>query len=140
MRAKAQLLSGDFVGQSVWGWKDPRNCLTLPFWQSLLPHLKTIIIIRNPLEVAYSMHKRNGTSLCRWIAALEKFITAGAAGAYRSRTNASSLNYAAFLRDPQSELRKGRDLRRAGGRRGGRWGSVHWLPSNGVIPLLLWSR
>jgi hypothetical protein len=62
MRAKAQLLIGDFVGQSVWGWKDPRNCLTLPFWQSLLPHLKTIIIIRNPLKVAYSMHKRNGTS------------------------------------------------------------------------------
>ena len=46
----------------VWGWKDPRNSLTLPFWQELLPNLKTLIIVRNPLEVAYSMRERNGTS------------------------------------------------------------------------------
>ena len=34
----------------------------MPFWQDLLPGLKTLIIVRNPLEVAYSMRKRNGTS------------------------------------------------------------------------------
>ena len=62
MRAKAQLLIERFPDKPVWGWKDPRNCLTLPFWQSLLPGLRTIVIVRNPLEVAYSMHKRNGTS------------------------------------------------------------------------------
>src|SRR5262249_51300242 len=35
---------------------------TLPFWQHLLPTLKTLIIVRNPLEVACSMRQRNGTS------------------------------------------------------------------------------
>ena len=30
-----------FDSASVWGWKDPRNSLTLPFWQNLLPGLKT---------------------------------------------------------------------------------------------------
>ena len=59
---KAQLLIERFRDKPVWGWKDPRNCLTMPFWRSLLPGLKTIIIVRNPLEAAYSMHKRNGTS------------------------------------------------------------------------------
>ena len=47
---------------AVWGWKDPRNSLTLPFWQDLVPGLKTLIMVRNPLEVAYSMRERNGTS------------------------------------------------------------------------------
>ena len=44
------------------GVEDPRNSLTLPFWEDLLPGLKTVVIVRNPLEVAYSMRKRNGTS------------------------------------------------------------------------------
>jgi GT2 family glycosyltransferase/glycosyltransferase involved in cell wall biosynthesis len=62
LRLKAQLLIEGLASTSVWGWKDPRNSLTLPFWLELLPRLKTLIIVRNPLEVAYSMRERNGTS------------------------------------------------------------------------------
>jgi GT2 family glycosyltransferase len=62
LRTKARLLLEDFDSADVWGWKDPRNSLTLPFWQDVLPGLKTLIIVRNPLEVAYSMRERNGTS------------------------------------------------------------------------------
>jgi GT2 family glycosyltransferase/glycosyltransferase involved in cell wall biosynthesis len=62
LRLKARLLIEGFGSSTIWGWKDPRNSLTLPFWQDLLPGLKTLIIVRNPLEVAYSMRERNGTS------------------------------------------------------------------------------
>ncbi|HWH91254.1 MAG TPA: sulfotransferase, partial [Candidatus Binatia bacterium] len=62
LRMKARLLIEGFPSAQIWGWKDPRNSLTLPFWEELLPGLKTLIIVRNPLEVAYSMGKRNGTS------------------------------------------------------------------------------
>jgi len=62
LRPKARLLIEGFQSAQIWGWKDPRNSLTLPFWEDLLPGLKTLIIVRNPLEVAYSMRKRNGTS------------------------------------------------------------------------------
>jgi len=62
LRMKARLLIEGFESARVWGWKDPRNSLTLPFWQDLLPGLKTLIVVRNPLEVAYSMRERNGTS------------------------------------------------------------------------------
>src|SRR5436190_15658023 len=62
LRTKARLLIEVFQSAQIWGWKDPRNSLTLPFWEDLLPGLKTLIIVRNPLEVAYSMRKRNGTS------------------------------------------------------------------------------
>lgn len=30
-RAKAHLLLNSFADHHKWGWKDPRNCLTLPF-------------------------------------------------------------------------------------------------------------
>jgi O-antigen biosynthesis protein len=62
LRMKARLLIERFDSARIWGWKDPRNSLTLPFWQDLLQGLKTLIVVRNPLEVAYSMRERNGTS------------------------------------------------------------------------------
>jgi len=62
VRLKARLLIEGLDSARVWGWKDPRNSLTLQFWQDLLPGLKTLIMVRNPLEVAYSMRERNGTS------------------------------------------------------------------------------
>ncbi|PYJ66798.1 MAG: hypothetical protein DME78_03810, partial [Verrucomicrobia bacterium] len=62
LRMKAQLLIEPFNSAGLWGWKDPRNSLTLPFWQDLLPGVKTLIMVRNPLEVAHSMKERNGTS------------------------------------------------------------------------------
>jgi GT2 family glycosyltransferase/glycosyltransferase involved in cell wall biosynthesis len=62
LRMKARLLIESFNSAGLWGWKDPRNSLTLPFWQELLPGLKTLIMVRNPLEVAHSMKERNGTS------------------------------------------------------------------------------
>ena len=62
LRMKARLLIEGFDAARLWGWKDPRNSLTLPFWQDLLPGMKTLIMVRNPLEVAYSMKERNGTS------------------------------------------------------------------------------
>ncbi|PYJ04099.1 MAG: hypothetical protein DME95_09075, partial [Verrucomicrobia bacterium] len=62
LRMKARLLIEGFNSAGVWGWKDPRNSLTLPFWHDVLPGLKTLIIVRNPLEAAHSMRERNGTS------------------------------------------------------------------------------
>lgn len=62
LRMKARLLIERFNSAGPWGWKDPRNSLTLPFWQNLLPAMKTLIMVRNPLEVAHSMKERNGTS------------------------------------------------------------------------------
>ena len=35
MRLKARLLVEGFDSVHLWGWKDPRNSLTLQFWQDL---------------------------------------------------------------------------------------------------------
>jgi GT2 family glycosyltransferase/glycosyltransferase involved in cell wall biosynthesis len=60
-RARA-LIEGDFNAVESWGWKDPRNCLTLPFWRHLLPPLRSIICMRSPIDVARSLQERNDIS------------------------------------------------------------------------------
>ncbi len=45
-----QILDETFAGSALWGWKDPRTCLTLPFWQRLIPDLRYVICLRNPFD------------------------------------------------------------------------------------------
>jgi hypothetical protein len=52
-----------FVGSSCWGWKDPRTTILLPFWQRFIPNLRFVICVRNPLEVAQSLEKRDDLSI-----------------------------------------------------------------------------
>ena len=104
MRAKAQLLIESFQDKPVWGWKDPRNSLTLPFWRSLLPGLKTIIMIRNPLEVAYSMHQRNGTSYALGLRLWEIYNRRLLAETHPD--NRVIVRYQTFFEEPEAELQK----------------------------------
>ena len=41
--------------QTIWGWKDPRTCLFLPFWQQLLPDARFILAYKHPLEMSASL-------------------------------------------------------------------------------------
>jgi FkbM family methyltransferase len=85
-----------------WGWKDPRNSLTIPFWRSLLPAMRVVICLRNPFEVADSLRARGYTSerfgLSLWEAyhrALEETVD----GSFGLVTH-----YESFLADPEAEL------------------------------------
>ncbi len=42
----------------LWGWKDPRNSLTLPIWLEIFPDAFVINVIRNGVDVAISLHRR----------------------------------------------------------------------------------
>ncbi|MFN3951293.1 MAG: sulfotransferase [Thermaurantimonas sp.] len=42
-----------------WGWKDPRNTFTLPYWLQLFPEAKVIHLIRHGWDVALSLQNRN---------------------------------------------------------------------------------
>ncbi len=59
VRERAAQLVRTFAQREPWGWKDPRNSLTLPFWLRLIPNLKVIVCVRHPLEVAASLRARN---------------------------------------------------------------------------------
>jgi hypothetical protein len=64
-----------------WVWKDPRNCVTLPFWlTSLETDAIAVLVHRNPLEVAASLGRRDGFdtlySLALWERSLRRCLSA----------------------------------------------------------------
>ena len=52
-----------FTFKSKWGWKDPRNIFTLPFWLNIFPDSKVVILIRHPYDVVNSLISRNALLL-----------------------------------------------------------------------------
>ncbi len=62
IHTQAGLLIAEFVGQAHWGWKDPRTSLTMAFWRQHCPEMNVVLCVRNPLEVARSLHRRQGFS------------------------------------------------------------------------------
>ncbi len=66
-RRARSIVQQSFGSSPLWGWKDPRTCLTLPFWQELLPRmrhvesrLRYVLCVRHPLDVAASLQARDG--------------------------------------------------------------------------------
>lgn len=56
---QAKALVATLQKQPPWGWKDPRTCLTLPFWLRLTPNARFLWVVRHPVEVAMSMSARH---------------------------------------------------------------------------------
>jgi hypothetical protein len=104
LRVKPGELVQRFDKHGWWGWKDPRNALTLPFWKSLIPDLKVILCIRNPLEVAQSLRLRNGSSvvfgLNLWQAYNQRVLTAV------PRSMRVVTHYDVYFHDAEAELRR----------------------------------
>lgn len=99
---KARHLISEFEGTRVWGWKDPRTTITLPFWQRLLPKLKVLLVVRNPLEVAYSLRERNGTSYAFGLRLWE--IYNRRALQFSKDSERLIAHYDSFFEDPRKEL------------------------------------
>jgi glycosyltransferase involved in cell wall biosynthesis len=63
LRERARTILHESFGEAdLWAWKDPRACLTLPFWQMLLPRMHYVICVRSPADVALSLARRNRMS------------------------------------------------------------------------------
>jgi hypothetical protein len=61
-------------------WKDPRNCLLLPFWRTVLePLTAAVFVYRDPLEVARSLQARDGFRLTHGLALWERYLRAASA-------------------------------------------------------------
>jgi hypothetical protein len=92
------LVEGSFAGRPLWGWKDPRNCLTLPFWRQLLPELHCVVCLRNPLDVAASLQRRDGLTHER---AVDLWVTyVSSAMANTSRWSRLLVPYESYFSDP----------------------------------------
>jgi hypothetical protein len=61
-------------------WKDPRNCIVLPFWRTVLgPDSAAVFVHRHPLEVARSLQSRDGFRLTQGLALWERYTRAACA-------------------------------------------------------------
>jgi O-antigen biosynthesis protein len=56
------LVFEDFPATPLWGWKDPRACLTLPFWQEAIGPMHYVLCLRNPSAVLASLARRSAMS------------------------------------------------------------------------------
>jgi hypothetical protein len=66
----------------VWVWKDPRTCLTLPFWRQVLPPTPVAVYVhREPLEVVCSLQHRDGFGKAHCIALWERYTRSALRGA-----------------------------------------------------------
>jgi hypothetical protein len=65
-REEALETLGNLFGNCpLWGFKDPRTCITLPFWRPLVPNLEYIVCLRNPRDVALSLSQNHGIPIER---------------------------------------------------------------------------
>lgn len=104
-KRKALMLSRDLQASAeIWGWKDPRNSLTLPLWLDVIPSLKVIICVRNPLEVAVSLNRRGlesyAAGLNLWAVYNERLLDDAPAD------RRIVTHFEAFFANPCSELRR----------------------------------
>ncbi|HET7093969.1 MAG TPA: sulfotransferase, partial [Thermomicrobiales bacterium] len=104
LRTRAEALVAEFDGAAAWGWKDPRNCLTLPFWQRLAPALTVVFVVRNPLEVAFSLKRRNHFSFPLNIALWDAY--AQRALAATTPEHRVVTHFDAYFARPGAELRR----------------------------------
>jgi len=58
IKVQAREVVNELSSRPVWGWKDPRTCVTLPFWKEIVPEMTIVLCVRHPLEVAQSLAVR----------------------------------------------------------------------------------
>ncbi len=84
-------------------WKDPRNCLLLPYWRDMLPGpLTAVFLWREPMAVARSLQKRDGIPLAHGLALWERYNRTAAIGLQGVDTYV--LDYASVITDPVDTL------------------------------------
>lgn len=61
--AEGRALFDERFPDSPWVWKDPRNCLLLPFWQRVWASQPPVVFLyRDPMAVSASLQEREGIS------------------------------------------------------------------------------
>ncbi|MGB9617159.1 MAG: sulfotransferase, partial [Desulfomonilaceae bacterium] len=104
----SQIIRRDFHAATLWGFKDPRLCRLLPLWEDVFAELEVnphfVHIIRDPLEVAASLKRRNDFSH-------EKSLTLWALHVLEAEEHTRHyprvfLSFQQLLEDPESVMKR----------------------------------
>lgn len=75
LRSRASEVVASVLSAERWVWKDPRACLTLPFWLPVLDREVAIVLVRrHPLEVAESLRTRHDFPVALGLALWERYV------------------------------------------------------------------
>jgi len=81
-RRQALAAVQDAHPQKPWVWKDPRTCVLLPFWSSVLEQRAAyVLVVRHPFEVSDSLATRNGCTPLLSLALWERYTREAMLGA-----------------------------------------------------------
>ncbi len=96
-----------------WGWKDPRNTLTLRSWLSIFPNASVVHVVRNGIDASLSLWRRahkygDGAPLCHDIKYCfhlwEKYVEIGESWKNQNLASYYTIKYEDLLRSPQETL------------------------------------
>ncbi|MEN4478752.1 glycosyltransferase [Mycolicibacterium cosmeticum] len=92
-----------------WVWKDPRTCVTAPFWRAVLQQrLIYLLVVRHPAAVAASLTTRNSLTTEGGIALWEGYTARAARVASGAPTLVCS--YEAMITDPRGFAESAREF------------------------------
>jgi hypothetical protein len=100
------------MGSGYFGFKDPRTIRLMPMWHQIINELrlahKTVFCLRNPAQVARSLHRRDGFSVkmgeYRWFAYNMDFFR------YTQGSEFCTIEYESWFEDPALNLAKLRNF------------------------------
>ncbi|MBI5429093.1 MAG: hypothetical protein HY938_01405 [Nitrosomonadales bacterium] len=103
-----ELLRSKLRSDSIFAFKDPRTAVLLPFWQSVFDALgltaSYLIVVRNPMEVAESLSRRDGISLLKGMLLWVKYSVAAVRGTQGAQR--VFVSYAAMMHNPRLQLKR----------------------------------
>ena len=97
-----------------WVWKDPRNCITFPFWEHGVGIRAVVVLVhRNPLAVADSLFERDGLSCAVALALWERYVRDSLCNSSGHRVLSASSDE--IVEDPVGWVARVRDVIRGAG-------------------------
>lgn len=100
----AKLLILNLDAHRPWVVKDPRMCLTFGLWRPLLELPVVVYVVRNPIQIAQSLERRNQFPLQLGLALWEKYNLAALASSAQLPFVVAS--HEDLMRDPASTVKK----------------------------------
>lgn len=102
LRQRARSILESLHNAPVFVVKDPRLCLTFAFWRGICPQALPILPIRNPVEVSFSLYRRNNLPIPIGVALWELYVLSAARQASSSKPIA--ILHADLVVDPVGQM------------------------------------
>jgi hypothetical protein len=102
------IIKTNFSGVPLWGWKDPRSTIFVDLWKEIFRELTielfAVFVVRNPLDVARSLQRRDGFSFHKSFGIWFNYNISALQSIWKIPT--VFVSYDRFLGDWETELRR----------------------------------